>query len=207
VLLSDGTNVNHALVKDGWCWWYRKYAPFNSELEKLESEARAAKKGLWVDPAPIPPWSTGTQGEGNHSTSQTLCRWTPEPGVAVLLAVHHLFIGAVEPDSSSPTLPYPIIGNRRSHIYHRPDCPNYSQVAPRNRVEFNSATLSWLRVGGYSIASAIEGAGCAGGWASRYAVRAAMHATKRKAASLSLSGTMSGMRGGVVEDIGATSGL
>jgi endonuclease YncB( thermonuclease family) len=27
VLLSDGTNVNYALVKDGWCWWYRKYAP------------------------------------------------------------------------------------------------------------------------------------------------------------------------------------
>ena len=24
VLLTDGTNVNHALVKDGWCWWYRK---------------------------------------------------------------------------------------------------------------------------------------------------------------------------------------
>ena len=27
VLLPDGTTVNHALVKDGWCWWYRKYAP------------------------------------------------------------------------------------------------------------------------------------------------------------------------------------
>jgi len=26
VLLPDGTNVNHSLVKDGWCWWYRKYA-------------------------------------------------------------------------------------------------------------------------------------------------------------------------------------
>jgi len=25
-------------------------------LEGLEKEARAAKKGLWVDPAPIPPW-------------------------------------------------------------------------------------------------------------------------------------------------------
>jgi len=25
-------------------------------LEGLESEARQAKKGLWVDPAPIPPW-------------------------------------------------------------------------------------------------------------------------------------------------------
>jgi endonuclease YncB( thermonuclease family) len=27
VLLPDGTNVTHTLVKDGWCWWYRKYAP------------------------------------------------------------------------------------------------------------------------------------------------------------------------------------
>jgi len=24
VLLADGTNVNQKLVKDGWCWWYRK---------------------------------------------------------------------------------------------------------------------------------------------------------------------------------------
>ena len=56
VLLPDGTNVNHELVKDGWCWWYRKYAPLDAELEKLEKDARDAKKGLWVDPAPIPPW-------------------------------------------------------------------------------------------------------------------------------------------------------
>jgi len=27
VLLPDGTNVNHTLVKDAWCWWYQKYAP------------------------------------------------------------------------------------------------------------------------------------------------------------------------------------
>jgi endonuclease YncB( thermonuclease family) len=32
VLLLDGTNVNHTLVEDGWCWWYRKYAPGNTEL-------------------------------------------------------------------------------------------------------------------------------------------------------------------------------
>jgi endonuclease YncB( thermonuclease family) len=56
VLLSDGTNVNHMLVKRGWCWWYRKYAPGDTVLEGLEKEARKAKKGLWVDPAPIPPW-------------------------------------------------------------------------------------------------------------------------------------------------------
>jgi len=53
VLLPDGTNVNHTLVKDGWCWWYRKYAPGDTVLEGLEKEAREAKKGLWVAPAQV----------------------------------------------------------------------------------------------------------------------------------------------------------
>jgi len=33
VLLPDGTNVNHTLVKDAWCWWYRKYALGDTVLE------------------------------------------------------------------------------------------------------------------------------------------------------------------------------
>jgi endonuclease YncB( thermonuclease family) len=40
VLLPDGTNVNHELVKDGWCWWYRKCSPGETGLEGLETEAR-----------------------------------------------------------------------------------------------------------------------------------------------------------------------
>ncbi len=56
VTLPDGINVNHRLVKDGWCWWYRKYAPLSTELEQLEKSAREAKKGLWADPQPVPPW-------------------------------------------------------------------------------------------------------------------------------------------------------
>ena len=56
VFLADGTNLNHHLVIQGWCWWYRKYAPGNTVLEGLENDARASKKGLWVDPHPIPPW-------------------------------------------------------------------------------------------------------------------------------------------------------
>jgi endonuclease YncB( thermonuclease family) len=34
VLLPDGNNVNHSLVKGGWCWWYRKYAPGETVLEQ-----------------------------------------------------------------------------------------------------------------------------------------------------------------------------
>ena len=55
-LLPDGTHVNHTLVKDGWCWWYRKYAPGDTGLEGLEKEAREGRKGLWADPQPVPPW-------------------------------------------------------------------------------------------------------------------------------------------------------
>jgi endonuclease YncB( thermonuclease family) len=33
VILPDGTNANHRLVKDCWCWWYRKYAPEDTVLE------------------------------------------------------------------------------------------------------------------------------------------------------------------------------
>ena len=38
--------MNQDLVKDGWCWWYRNYAPGNTVLEGLEREARGARKGL-----------------------------------------------------------------------------------------------------------------------------------------------------------------
>jgi endonuclease YncB( thermonuclease family) len=53
VLLPDGTNVNHMLVKDGWCWWYRKCAPGDTVVERLEAEAREDRKGLWADPQPV----------------------------------------------------------------------------------------------------------------------------------------------------------
>jgi endonuclease YncB( thermonuclease family) len=68
VILPDGTNVNHTLVQDGWCWWYRKYAPGDTVLEGLEKDAREGRKGLWADPQPVPSWPLsrcGRSGRGN----------------------------------------------------------------------------------------------------------------------------------------------
>jgi hypothetical protein len=28
---APDAHVNHTLVKDGWCWWYLKYAPRKTE--------------------------------------------------------------------------------------------------------------------------------------------------------------------------------
>ncbi len=55
VVLSDGRMLNHELVRNGWCWWYREYAPKDTELEQLETEAREGRKGLWSAPASVPP--------------------------------------------------------------------------------------------------------------------------------------------------------
>ena len=51
----DGTHVNHELVKNGWCWWYRKLAPGDAVLKKFEVEVRGARRGLWADLHPVPP--------------------------------------------------------------------------------------------------------------------------------------------------------
>jgi endonuclease YncB( thermonuclease family) len=55
VILPDEMNLNQELVKQGW-WWYRKYTPEYTVLEGLERDAREAKKGLWADSHPVPPW-------------------------------------------------------------------------------------------------------------------------------------------------------
>lgn len=149
VLLPDGTNVNHELVKDGWCWWYRKYAPGNIELEKLEKSARESKKGLWVDQAPVPPWVYRKAKRGQSLDPSDMVPFDVETEDGVSSRGPPGF-GVVPPISSTSPSPYPIIGNRRSHIYHRPECPNYSQVAPKNRVAFNS--VAEAEAAGYRVA-------------------------------------------------------
>ena len=56
VLLQDGRRLNRELVKAGLAWWYRKYAAEGEKLSQAEQEAREAKRGLWVEAHPVPPW-------------------------------------------------------------------------------------------------------------------------------------------------------
>lgn len=36
MLLPDGMNLNPEIVKKGWRWWYRRYAPGDTAREGLE---------------------------------------------------------------------------------------------------------------------------------------------------------------------------
>lgn len=128
VVLSNGKNLNHELVKGGWCWWFRKYAPTDNELEGLEQAARQAKIGLWIDPRPVPPWEyrKAQRRPKNSRASVT------------------------ESVDSQPRIYTGIVGNEDSKLYHRSDCPSYGQIAPENRVEF--ANTIEAEAAGYRLA-------------------------------------------------------
>ncbi len=55
-LTVGSTPINARLVENGFAWHYRKYAPKETELADLEADARANRRGLWIDAAPIAPW-------------------------------------------------------------------------------------------------------------------------------------------------------
>lgn len=56
-----GVDANLVQVQRGFAWHYKAYEREQSANDRklydfAEHEAREAKRGLWVDPAPVPPW-------------------------------------------------------------------------------------------------------------------------------------------------------
>jgi micrococcal nuclease len=51
----DGIDANAEQVRRGMAWVFDRYVTDRS-LYALQDEARTARRGLWSDPAPVPPW-------------------------------------------------------------------------------------------------------------------------------------------------------
>ncbi len=49
-------SVNTTMVKQGYAWWYRKYAKNNKALKHSQKQAKLKKRGLWSKYKPIAPW-------------------------------------------------------------------------------------------------------------------------------------------------------
>jgi endonuclease YncB( thermonuclease family) len=71
VVLPDGRSLNREMVRAGMAWWYRQYAPNDEELAALEAEGRAARRGLWAHPDPIPPWDW-RKGRATTATAEVV---------------------------------------------------------------------------------------------------------------------------------------
>jgi micrococcal nuclease len=57
ITLPDARMLNQELVRAGLAWWYGITSKADAELHRLEIEARVAKRGLWIDRNPVPPWT------------------------------------------------------------------------------------------------------------------------------------------------------
>jgi endonuclease YncB( thermonuclease family) len=67
-VLVDGHDVNLEQVRAGMAWWYRQYAKEQTSedrqlYELAENEAKAARRGLWTDNEPVPPWDFRRAGK------------------------------------------------------------------------------------------------------------------------------------------------
>jgi endonuclease YncB( thermonuclease family) len=51
----EGQDVNQQMVAEGLAWHYKRYSKAE-DLAAAEREARTARRGLWADKAPVPPW-------------------------------------------------------------------------------------------------------------------------------------------------------
>jgi endonuclease YncB( thermonuclease family) len=51
----NGRSLSLLMIQEGMAWHFKKYSK-DTVLAKAEINARAARKGLWTDPAPVPPW-------------------------------------------------------------------------------------------------------------------------------------------------------
>src|SRR5215472_13810587 len=43
VILPDGRSMNREMVRQGMAWWFRRHATHDTELARLEAEARKAR--------------------------------------------------------------------------------------------------------------------------------------------------------------------
>ncbi len=71
----QGGDLGAMLIRDGLAWHYREYAPNETGYRRLQRQARNAKRGLWSQSNPVPPWEwrDRTSGPGETSAEDRDC--------------------------------------------------------------------------------------------------------------------------------------
>lgn len=123
VITTDRADVGQAMLWGGLAWHYKFYQNEQTEADhtryaSAEDFARDSKAGLWADANAVAPWDY-------RQTIKNVREEVAEPGNT-----------RPAPSGKEAAAAGPILGNRRSGIYHWPGCPNYADIAPDNRVPF-----------------------------------------------------------------------
>lgn len=67
----DGIDANAEMVRSGMAWVFDRYVTDRS-LYALQDEAREAKRGLWADREPVPPWEWRKGSRANEPAAEPL---------------------------------------------------------------------------------------------------------------------------------------
>jgi hypothetical protein len=138
--------LNEDLLRAGLAWHYTQYDR-SEKLAKLEQEARAAKRGLWADPNPMPPWEWRHGKQAEHTPKeppapklncyQACMRDSAAQAVGIeaikASCTRRCSTGqaaapvAGHPDSAAvvPVRAGEFHGNVKSKVFHAPGCKDY----------------------------------------------------------------------------------
>ena len=111
VQLPDGRDLSQALVQAGYAWHDTRYAPHDTKLAQLQAEAQAARRGLWADANPVPPWERD-QGQRRPSSPEV--------------------------PTASGSAQEVIFGHRGRKVYYWRGCPEYNRISRKDRIVFQS---------------------------------------------------------------------
>lgn len=64
VRLPGGESLQAVLLRAGLAWVWPRYCKSCGEWQAIQDAARAAGRGLWLEPAPTPPWEWRKQKNG-----------------------------------------------------------------------------------------------------------------------------------------------
>jgi len=64
-VIVDGLDTNLAMLEAGMAWHYKEYDK-NKRLAEAENGARAARRGLWQNSDPVPPWEWRRLGKAER---------------------------------------------------------------------------------------------------------------------------------------------
>lgn len=70
VVTVAGLNVEAEQVRRGLAWVYRQYR-HDPQLLALEAEAKAARRGLWAEANPKPPWDWRHSGQSQQASERS----------------------------------------------------------------------------------------------------------------------------------------
>ncbi len=105
----NGVDTTEEQVRRGMAWVYDSYAK-DKNLYDVQSQAKKARKGLWADASPVPPWLW----RKGQTTAQAATQ------------------------SGSKAVSREVRGNKNSKVYHLSNCPGYTAMSPKNVLSFKT---------------------------------------------------------------------